>query len=492
MIVDARALPDETLVECDIAIVGGGMAGLCLAKEFANTNAKICIFESGDLEANEQVQSLYKGNGNFVGPDNYIRPFEEYIHNSRDRYWGGTGNSWGGKCAELEVADFEERKWIEYSGWPFSHLDLQLFYDRACYYLRLPSFRVGTNTEGWQHGAPLERGNHYDFTTAMRCFSSVTGTAPGESFDQYKTSVTDSERVTTYLNANIVDIHTDELKTSVDTLLLKCLNGKAHQVKARFTILATGGLEVPRILLNSRKDFPEGLGNQNDVVGRFFSGHFVLRHILQGKQSQVKVILNKDQEVTDKLKLYIDKDPNKAHGLFSMSRKAQWRERMSDFAVTFEELKVLEDHIEVSVFVLTEQYPNPDSRITLSDEVDELGLNRLSMHWTLSQRDVDNVNKGLKLFDRYLKKMKLGFLSHTHCDANLVEIAEASRHHMGATRMHEDPTKGVVDSNCQVHGVNNLFIAGTSVFPTGGLANPTLTVMALAIKMADHIKLRLN
>jgi choline dehydrogenase-like flavoprotein len=137
---------------------------------------------------------------------------------------------------------------------------------------------------------------------------------------------------------------------------------------------------------------------------------------------------------------------------------------------------------------MSEQVPNPHSRLTLSGERDKFGLNRVQLNWQLSEIDLLSVIRTQQIIDEELRRARLGQtyiqLRDTTPPANL----HGGYHHMGTTRMHRDPKKGVVNENCQVHGISNLFIAGPSVFPTGGYANPVLTIIALSVRLADHVK----
>jgi choline dehydrogenase-like flavoprotein len=137
---------------------------------------------------------------------------------------------------------------------------------------------------------------------------------------------------------------------------------------------------------------------------------------------------------------------------------------------------------------MTEQVPNPDSRIRLSGEKDRLGRNRIQLDWRLSGIDVRSIIRSQEIIDEQLRKAGLGQLQITMQDESNTQGVQGGWHHMGTTRMHADPKQGVVDTDCRVHGISNLYIAGPSVFPTCGYANPVLTIVALSIRLADKIK----
>ena len=136
-----------------------------------------------------------------------------------------------------------------------------------------------------------------------------------------------------------------------------------------------------------------------------------------------------------------------------------------------------------------EQVPNPESRIVLSQDKDVLGLNKAAINWRLSEIDKEGLRRAQNLIAAEVGRSGFGRMRiELPAEENvLLEGASGGAHHMGTTRMHVDPRYGVVDANCRIHGVKNMFVAGSSVFPTGGFANPTLTIVALAIKLADHM-----
>jgi choline dehydrogenase-like flavoprotein len=137
---------------------------------------------------------------------------------------------------------------------------------------------------------------------------------------------------------------------------------------------------------------------------------------------------------------------------------------------------------------MTEQAPNPSSRVTLATECDALGQPRLRLNWQMSAVDIRSIRRAQEIIDEELRFAGLGRLQIDLTDDTPSPDLHGGRHHMGTTRMHVDPKKGVVNEHCRIHGISNLFIAGPSVFPTGGYANPTLTTVALAVRLADYVK----
>ena len=138
-----------------------------------------------------------------------------------------------------------------------------------------------------------------------------------------------------------------------------------------------------------------------------------------------------------------------------------------------------------------EHSPNKNSKVTLTDEKDKLGRRRLFVDFKFSDIDIENVIKNHQVIDNYLRENKLGYLEYVKKNLNKEVFYQARDgfHQLGTTRMSEEIKDGVVDTNCRVHGIENLYIASSSVFPTSGQANPTLTIVALSIRVANTLKL---
>jgi choline dehydrogenase-like flavoprotein len=131
-----------------------------------------------------------------------------------------------------------------------------------------------------------------------------------------------------------------------------------------------------------------------------------------------------------------------------------------------------------------------DNRVTLSNEYDRLGRRRARVEWQLGEADIDNMRRVTGLLDQAVRETGAGHLELAFADEPSAWRAatEGGLHHMGTTRMHVSPQHGVVDENGRVHGTSNLFVTGSSVFPSGGYANPTLTIIALALRLGHHLR----
>lgn len=503
--IDARTLPAGSRIEADLIIIGAGMAGITIARQFAGSTVKVAILEGGGRDLNDAAQDLYDAAGATVrAPGNADRPLNDYPRNSRARVLGGSGMVWGGKCRPLDAADFERRDWIPHSGWPMSRAQLQPFYDRACDLLEIPRFDAVPP-------APVLEVGQGDFFDAPVVFSRYSGGVDEAAFERFRTEFAQAPNITVYLHANVTRIGLSKSATEVVQLDIACLDGPRHTARARRYILAAGGIENARLLLASNDVRPEGVGNRHDLVGRFFQGHvtYSVDEDAQTEGSALYLTANKP------MGRYLNPDRRGAHAVIASALPGQRRLKAGNFTVTLyasappgpkvgargeETVAVgqLASQLDeappvlVGCFLMAEQFPNPDSRITLSNERDALGMPRVRLDWTYAAADLDGLERNAEHFGDSLGAAAKGRFCWPAERQNLVAISNASRHHMGTTRMHTDPKQGVVDPHGRVHGLGNLHIAGSSVFPTSGIANPTLTILALALRLADHLKPQLG
>lgn len=497
--IDARELPEATEIEADLIIIGGGLAGIAIAKEWAGLNRSVVVLESGGRELDRDLQQLNAGAGVLRGPGNPDLAMNDYLIASRFRGLGGAGNVWGGKLVPLDESDFEPRDWLPLSGWPLSRAQMQPYYERACRYYDIPQFDV-SNSPPREDGRPVfEMGDEY--FSAPRCFTRFSGTRDAAAFDEFRTTFAQAANVNVYLNANVIAF--DKGRRGISGLSVACLNGKRHTARGRAYVLATGGIENARLMLAAN------IGNESGYVGRCFQGHmnFGKFDAPEGRNSSICI---SNSGVA--MRLYTDNAPDKIHCVLANTLESQRRRETLNFTVTiYEETADLTADVaallrstgaidcgaaparNLTVYFKTEQLPNPESRITLNESAtDALGMPRVRLEWNFNQTDFDKLDASIAAFANAMGAAGLGRVCWPVARENYVSIMTPARHHMGTTRMHVDAEHGVVDENCRVHGLRNLYIAGSSVFPTSGNANPTLTLTALAFRLSDHLKQRLG
>jgi choline dehydrogenase-like flavoprotein len=335
------------------------------------------------------------------------------------------------------------------------------------------------------------------FFSPPRVFSKYSGIVDKAAFDRFRTAFAEAPNITVYLHANVTRIRQAARGGAVEGLDVACLEGGRHTAVAGRYVLAVGGIENARLLLVS------DIGNRHDLVGRFFQGH-VTYSMGEGEDRSMTHFSGGHP-----LGLYFSTARRAAHSVFAPTLAEQKRRRTGNFTVTSypsdqesagATLAIRQAATRLDTggkagagevmecFVMAEHFPNPDSRVTLSADKDALGMPRVRLDWTYSAADLDGLEGNAAAFGDALGADGKGRFCWPVPRDTLVAISSASRHHMGTTRMHADPRKGVVDPDGRVHGTANLYVAGSSVFPTSGIANPTLTLMALTIRMADHLK----
>ena len=537
MVVDARSLPPDVSLESDICIVGGGVAGITLAREFLGSAVRVCVLEGGGRDPDPETQSLY--NGESVGYPYYP------LDTARARHLGGSSARWhvplgadrlGARMRPLDPIDFAERDWVPYSGWPFGKQDLDPYYERADAVCQLgpPTYDI----RHWKNGdgrPPLPLAGTGVSTIIYKfCRRELFAR-------EYPDQLLEAPNVTVCLHANVLDIHTNEAGDHVDHLRVGTLNGKRFHVRAKVFVLAAGGIEVPRLLLLSNATHAAGLGNGYDLVGRFFmehlhfwSGMVVIedRQILErtalyndvqtvkgvavvGKLALSEEVIRREKLLNQNVQLFprLRPDPFKYPKLSTKSLsslKALVRggdpsrrgEHLQDFVaglndlarLGFRKVRTAATGLPTKpVFVfanMSEQVPNPQSRVTLGRDVDSFGQRRVQLDWKITAQDIRSVARTQEIMAAVLERIGLGRFYRQLVDSVPPATTHGGYHHMGTTRMHADPKRGVVNADCRMHGIDNLYIAGPSVFPTGGYANPVLTVVALTLRLADHLKSR--
>lgn len=505
-VTDARTLPDASVIEADIVIIGGGMAGLAMAHELAETAARVVVLESGGPDLDAQMQTLYEGTGVMSGPGNPDRNIDPYLAQSRVRALGGSGHVWGGKCGPLDAVDFAPRAWRPLSGWPFGRAELKPVFDRACDRLKLPHFPIDDGLPEGPAPAPLTDHNG-PLRSSPRAYSPVSGRVDPAAFAEFRDAPGRAANIHVHTHANVTAVRL-AANGAVDRLEVQCLTGTRHIARARLYVLATGGIENARLMLASNADRPEGVGNASGWVGRCFQGHCTLSTPDNDPRGDAEIAFTTPAD----LSLYDNQPRYRAHAVFALAPQAQEGLGIGNCTLTLmvrtkpaapagtvaaaaEQLAgAVEDGAarRQDFFLMSEQAPWPDSRITLSDRADAFGRPQAHLDWRYTQADWDSLAGSAAGFGRALGAQQLGRLCWPVTPDTIVASLSPSRHHMGTTRMSVDPAQGVVDADCRVHDTSNLYIAGSSVFPTSGLVNPTLTLTALAIRLADHLKTKMG
>jgi choline dehydrogenase-like flavoprotein len=488
----------------DICIVGTGPAGMTLALNLARS-LSVLLLEGGGPEFSDESQQNYKGT--IVGHSYYD------LDAARLRFLGGTSNHWGGRCQTLGEHDFEVRSYVAHSGWPIAKKDLDPYIKRAAEIVDArpddqtsPGFRARFDQAFVSSGFARP----YDFM-----WSPPTRFGP-----KYRPTLEAAANITCLLRANLTDIQLNEAGTAATGVEIAGYDGNGVTVPVRRLVVAAGGMENPRILLNCNRQIKFGIGNQHDLVGRYFaehpehlSGWLVLEDDLKD------AILNVYPDAeggNHERKIYYAAAPEflQRHEILNFLVKfipiTVQRQRNVTFSQQLRQAVCGPDWISSSLDYVfsdgaptcydgifefaTEQAPNPDSRILLAEQTDRFGWRRIALDWRTLPIDkrtftvaATEVATHFVANDLGRARVKEWILADDPADTSLSETVEGSYHHMGTTRMADDPREGVVDRNCRVHGMENLYIAGSSLFPTYGFINPTFTIVQLALRLADHL-----
>lgn len=508
MHIDARHLDDQAAIEGDICIVGAGAAGISMALQFLGTPLKIILLEGGGFQYEDRMQELYAGQttGQRYFPLKSIR-----LH-----YFGGTTGHWAGFCAPFDDIDFQQRDWVPYSGWPISRSDLDAYYLGAQELLELGPWNY--DQAYWikqdRSMVPLP----FDPSRVWNKFWQFS--PPTRFGKKYRDQVVQAPNIHLYTYANVTEISANESVKEVSHLTMRNWEGKLHTVRAKKFVLACSAIQNARLLLASKRQAPKGLGNDRDLVGRFFMEHIEVKsaELWLEKPDPLKMYMWYAEVTKARAELAVSAAQQRQYrilnGTASLSPLEEARARKpfidiwedergegmakkmrenGEKAEAGQQQQQTKGHRAFQLFTRMEQAPNPDSRVTLDTAVDELGVPRAKLHWELTQMEKRSIRMLHMLIGKEAGRMGIGrvrLLEYlwNEQDDQWPAFTGGGWHHMGTTRMSDDPASGVVDPQCRVHGLANLYVAGSSCFATGGAANPTLTLVALSLRLAEHLK----
>jgi choline dehydrogenase-like flavoprotein len=532
MFIDTRHVEQGAIVDTTVCIIGGGVAGITLAMELDKQGIDVAMLESGGLHPDDETRDLARGED--IGEWRY-----DFSDGSRSRFLGGSSNCWGGWCRPLDPWDFEKRDWIAHSGWPFGREELEPYYARTHKLLKL-----GPNNfdpDFWERSIGRPDVRRMPLVTG-KIRDTISQFSPPARFGKlYRDILARSERIRVYLYANATNIDTDASAHSVTRIEVATLGGRRMEVRAKVYVLATGGIENARLLLASNKVQGSGVGNGNDLVGRFFMDH---PRLFSGN---VRFSQEWSRNKLSDVKYHYQNAAVSAHGTciahqFALTpevlaeegllnarvwfcsvfpgegsagamalyrcKQAVLQKEQSDWNLARDMLTMIAHPLDtlgygytrlyqprwlikgVQFQLIVEPEPDPNSRVTLSStQKDQLGMPRVQVDWRLSSQVKRTFDRTLALLADDMRKSGVAEveLDQPFEGRPWPSNTEGTWHHMGTTRMHDSPKHGVVDRHCKVHDMSNLYIAGSSVFPTAGANFPTITLAALAFRLSEHL-----
>lgn len=527
MIQDLRRVDSGFRVNADLCIIGGGAAGITIASHFIGTNLQVCLVESGGEQFEPDTQSLYAGKS--IG-----HPVNMEV--GRLRELGGSTNHWGGRCAEFSAAEWAQRDWVPHSGWPIELAELRPHYRMAWELCGIPPDSESDGELLQRIGVPQVPDETDQVATQIWRIAPDSGAGTWSFRDVWRSKLQKSGNIKVFLHANLVGFDISKSLGHVNAINVRSLTGIAATIVAEYFVLCCSGIENARLLLAASPLTPQGLGCGHSQVGRYFMQHLRAsaalvapshrQSMLQdayndiiapgGLKYETGLSLGERLQRNKKLLnasavLLYNGDPNAgstaAQEIWRQLRAGRWSNDLGTKVWDIvRDLGSLERNLErryihgrhpllslesALIVVDLEQTPNPDSRVTLGTERDQLGVPRVVIDWRYSDQERDTAREFMFAIEALFVRRGLGRLRLgpwlTDNAADWSDAVGETFHYIGTTRMSDGPETGVVDRDCRVWGVDNLFIAGSSVFPTGGHVNPTLTLIALASRLAMHL-----
>jgi len=533
LIYDFDELEDGVAIETDICIIGLGVAGLTIAREFLATRIRVAVIESGGLTIESETRELNDGDVSGL-------PFMGLCE-GRARAFGGTSNLWGGQCVPLDSIDFEKRSWVPFSGWPLTKKSLDPYYARAMESLWIPP---------GEYDKPIWKRFRLpalSFDPALLRIAHTIFIPRHNLGRRYRVEIQSASTIQVVLHANVVKLETDAYGKRMRSAWIRSLSGNCGRVVARAFVLCTGPIENARLLLLPDHLHPQGLGNAAGHVGRFLQDHPVCRcgeietheprvlqdhfNVLYGRSARTlrngvgskylpklalseavqrrEQVLNCDgylmyeyasdstmQRLRDlALARHMGRRPERRLSRASLIRLGSPTMARDAFRFLIRGLPPASRPDRIYLHAISEQAPNPNSRIVLSDRRDALGFPRATVKWEILDMDRRTILMFGKCVQAEFGRLGLGNVKIAEwlldSDVRRAQVWD-NFHPAGTTRMAACPNDGVVDVNCQVHGVAGLYVAGSSVFPNSGVANPVLTITAMSLRLSDYLKNRLR
>jgi choline dehydrogenase-like flavoprotein len=526
VIEDLRRLGQSSDVRADVCIVGAGAAGIAIARELSDSGLSIVLLESGGIDVDEPVQSL--NDGSCCG-------FPMLMGAGRIRAFGGSTTRWTGRCAPLSLEDFQARDWVAWSGWPIGSGDLLPYYRRAQSYCGFPApweDDTGGPAGASHPGLPL-----FDPALLTPCVWHLPNRHRHNWGRLHRAALQSSKHVRVLLNATVTGFEVSDNRARVEAILARSLDGASVRVSARRFVLCCGGVGNAHLLLWGERSTGASFGNGGGSLGRFFQQHvratIAVMHDREGGGLGLQRLFNvfradlgtyreiglslsgeaqkRARLLNASVALVYEFDPNSAwesaksllRGLGAAKPLPGGLAKVKTVArdighVARNAIRRATQHrpmvhaTRIRLVADIEQQPDPDSRITLGNESDRFGMPRPRIDWRLSELEKHTAERFAAYLTSEFRRLALGRLEPEPWLTSPEPITTApvgeTLHHLASTRMSSGPDQGAVDRDCKIHDLENLYVAGSSVFATGGHANPTFTIVALALRLADHLR----
>lgn len=488
-LVDATAIPGGSTLEADVCVVGAGPAGVAVAAELDRAGVRTLLLESADR------------NG-----------------------FGGTGNEWYGRLGLLDTQDFAPRPWVPLSGWPVPAAAVLDHASRASRFLGLAR-PDALHPATWASEPAFEA-----LRTPLLAPGAHVWSRTAWSAGRHLAALRRSRQVQVVVRAHARGLVAEGGAARIASVAVEGPARHRFGARARAYVLACGGLENARVLLLSHDAEGRAAGNRHDAVGRHLMDHPRCEDVARLRLDPAhpryaahvrELTEHRDRRAGGRVQFWAGLDPalREREELLGVGSflyvvtpprvrrlgEALRSRRLADAGVVAAGLPLLArlaarraagrplpvDHL--VLIDQAEQAPDPARRVTLGDRRDRFGDPLLDVHWGVGDESTRALRRLHQLLAERFAATGIGRLeSALVADPGHVPAYTDAAHPMGTTRMSADPRHGVVDSDCRVHGMTNLYVAGSSVFPTGGHAPPTLTIVCLALRLADHLRRELG
>jgi choline dehydrogenase-like flavoprotein len=533
---EAAKMPD-----CDLCIIGAGPVGIALALSCERSGMSVLLIESGREQPDPFATALSAGH--VVNAERHA-PAEIAVH----RGLGGTSRWWGGRCVPLDDVDFADRPGLGCPGWPISHAEIAAWYEAAAAFFGIGPARFTASAGCWSRFGDV------------RCEQFERWTPENDVGRRHRLRLSNSHLIRILLGATVTELHLSEDDQRVAALTVADARSR-FRIEPRRVVIACGGLETTRLLLQAQQHRPQLFGGPNGPLGRGYMGHLsgkIADIVLadpasasihdffldQGVFARRRLTLTSDAQTREQqlnIAFWADNPPfylpGHGNGILSMAwlalaipwigrrlvaegvrvshvgpRPYRWARHICNVAraplPTLRQIgAILHARVLASprkpgflirsrdgryaLHYLAEQAPCDQSRVTLSTRKDALGLPFLVIDLRYGDVDAQSVLRAHNLLDDSLRRAGLGRLEFRDApQARLTAILRQAKdgfHQIGTTRMASRPQDGVVDADCRVHGIENLYVASSSVFPRSSQANPTFPAVALALRLAAHL-----
>lgn len=494
----------------DYTIIGSGAAGILLAVKLTEKGKRVLMIEAGHFEEDVQRQALNK----IIQTGKELESSEH----GRMRALGGTTIAWGGQSLPFYPIDFSKRDWVENSGWPLPIEEVQLYYNEANRFMGVDE--VDYEDDVFSMLSMKKQSFNRD-----ELWYHFSKWAPEPNFKKlYYNTLERSVTVLYNVVATRINVNDSKLADNIELVNFKA---EKATIPVNNVLIATGSIEASRLLLASDAQIAGGLGNHSGWLGKCFMEHPCIEigivsppnqyklqqafntHLYKKRKYSVRISLAAKAQCEQKVlnasmgimfdyndgrvdpyievrKYLHEKKINSIPSLFANMGAYL----LSAKALLFDKL-IYKHNARARAVVMMEQEPLKESAITLSDEVDVVGMRKVSLNWQISHKTWDTVVYASGVLKRELKRLGFGDLKvHEHInDANTNWASHLTdvNHHMGGTRMSKTQDEGVVSTDLQVWGHPNIYVCSCSVFPTVSHSNPTLTMMALCIRLVDKL-----